>query len=113
MPKYRALGPLFIGSQYIEAGEDFESDLIPGRNWQPLDDAAKAAAEKRGAVVQLPEPHARTVPLAEIPGDWRELSAPKQIALAKKLGAAAKGLTREIAIKQIETEVAHRATVAA
>ena len=32
MPKYRALGPLYI-KRLIVAGEEFESDLSPGRNW--------------------------------------------------------------------------------
>jgi hypothetical protein len=111
MAKYRALGMLFIESRLILAGEDFESDLDPGKNWHPMDDEAKAKCEKRAVPNPTDEPHGRTLPLVEIPDDWRDLSAAGQIAIAKKLGSPAKGTTREIAINRIETELAHRQTV--
>jgi hypothetical protein len=111
MPKYRALGMLFIESRLIIAGEDFESDLIPGKNWHPMDAAAKAAVEKRGAVAEPKLPGEHDTPRVEIPQNWRELNAQQQIALARKLGAPGKGLKRGDAIKRIETELAHRETV--
>jgi hypothetical protein len=45
MPRYRALGPLYL-RKLVEPGEEFESDLPPGRNWEPLDDEARAAVAK-------------------------------------------------------------------
>jgi hypothetical protein len=43
MARYRALSNLFVGRRLIKPGEEFESDLVPGLNWEPLDDAARAA----------------------------------------------------------------------
>ena len=93
MPKYRALGPLFL-RKLLKAGEEFESELPPGRNWLPLDDEARAAVEKmkadRGQVFQIadrldPRPHNNDA--VDIPKDWPSLSGQKRRALAQKLGA--------------------------
>jgi hypothetical protein len=113
MPKYRALAMLFIDSRLILAGEDFDSDLAPGKNWHPMDAEAKAKCEQRGNVPDPKIPGEHKTPLVEIPDDWRDLTAFQQIALARKLGAPGKGLKRADAINRIETEVVHRATVPA
>lgn len=47
MARYKAEQALFVGETYVYAGEEFESDLPPGRYWTPLDDAAKQAASAR------------------------------------------------------------------
>jgi len=93
MAKYRALGPLFL-RRLVETGEEFESDLQPGRNWHPLDDEAKAAVDKyRGAngkvlaIAERLDPKAREPAAVEIPADWGGLSGPKRRSLAQKLGA--------------------------
>jgi hypothetical protein len=43
VPRYRAKADLQLGSRRIREGETFESDLPPGRNFHPLDEAAEAA----------------------------------------------------------------------
>lgn len=106
MPRYRAKASLFT-DRLITPGEEFTSDATPGRNWEPLDDEAKAkvAALKRPAVQPALAPAA---PLTPIPDDWREWSAKRQIALAQKLGAPAKGTTGQGAKDWIEREIANR-----
>jgi hypothetical protein len=93
MPHYRALGPLYL-RRLIVPGEEFESDLPPGRNWLPLDNNAKAAVEKyraeRGAILKISDrldPVVVNKDAVEIPNDWQELSAQKRRWLAMKLGA--------------------------
>jgi hypothetical protein len=119
MPQFEALQPLFIVDRYIEPGERFESDLPPGRNWKPLDDAAKAAVEKlsperkalNAAVDKLEQ--RRTAPGAvEIPANWAELSAAKRRGLATKLGAQ-NTIKADDADKVIQAELDRRAEKAA
>lgn len=93
MARYRALNALFV-RRLIVAGEEFESDLPPGRNWAPLDEAARAAVAARGGnVVQLRTVHDRIdrtppAPAAvDIPEDWRDLKWAQRRAIALKLGA--------------------------
>ncbi len=61
MPRYRAKAALHArvsgtveAARYIKAGEVFESDDGPGRNWHPMDDAAAAAVVAKFGVV-LPD----------------------------------------------------------
>jgi len=54
MAKYRALADLYVRTTArrepvrIRKGEEFQSDDVPGRNWQPLDSAAEEAFERHG-----------------------------------------------------------------
>ena len=93
MARYRALGPLFVRT-LIAPGEEFESDLPPGRNWHPLDDEAQAAVEKfraeKGAVLSIADrldPSRQAAASVEIPADWDSLPWFELRALALKLGA--------------------------
>lgn len=113
MARYRALAPLYLRS-LIRAGEEFDSELPPGRNWEPLDDEARAAVDKfnaeRGNIHQLadrldPKPH-RNDAIA-VPQDWRSLSGPKRRALAKRLGAQT-NVTEADANSFIEAEIERR-----
>lgn len=95
MPRYRALGPLYL-RRLVVAGEEFESDLPPGRNWEPLDDEARAAVAqyraKQGRVLNIADrldPKRPDYAAVEIPADWATQSGPKRRALAKRLGAQA------------------------
>jgi hypothetical protein len=47
MPRYRAKADLQLGSRRIREGETFGSDMTPGRNFHPLDEAAEAAVIAR------------------------------------------------------------------
>lgn len=106
MARYRAKAGLFT-DRLIPPGEEFTSDATPGRNWEPLDDEAKA---KVVALRKVPAPAGiePAKPLLAIPDDWSEMSGKKQIALAHKLGAPAKGTTAELARQYIEREIANR-----
>lgn len=113
MPRYRALGPVFVRTLKV-AGEEFESDLQPGRNWEPLDDEAKAAVEKyrasQGKVLSIYnkiDPPTRDNGGVEIQQDWRALSGPKRRGLAKRLGAQA-NVTEADANSYIEAELERR-----
>jgi hypothetical protein len=93
MARYRALGKLYV-RKLIEPGEEFESDLPPGRNWEPLDDQAREAVEKfradNGKVLAIADrlnPMPTATAAVVIPDDWRSLSGPKRRFLAQKLGA--------------------------
>lgn len=95
MPQYRALRPLYL-RKLIYTGEVFESDLPPGRNWEPLDDEARAAVQKyrseNSTVLEMADkfdPAPRAYAAVEIPDDWQAMSGPKRRALAMKLGAQA------------------------
>lgn len=113
MGLYRAKARLFL-DRLIEAGEEFSSDGVPGMNWEPLDDAAKAAAQARfGDAPAQPEPKFAGKPLAEIPDGWKDFSKPKLIALAVKLGAPAKGTSADDARAWIEREQVQRIHCAA
>lgn len=109
MPRYRAKALIYI-DRLIVAGEEFSSDDTPGRNWEPLDAAAKAKVGGLSTVEVpsiLPPPKA----LAAVPDDWREMSGKKIIALATRLGAPAKGTNVEVATGWIERELAQRGFV--
>lgn len=93
MARYRALGPIFM-RRLIAAGEEFESDLPPGRNWQPLDKSGEVAVAhmqneqgpRRAALARMD--NVRPAPDAiDIPPDWETLSKPQKRGLAMKLGA--------------------------
>jgi hypothetical protein len=93
MPRYRALGPLYL-RRLIVAGEEFESELPPGRNWEPLDDEAREAVAKYRtdnakvlSIADRLDPPKRDSAAVEIPADWKSLSGPKRRALAMKCGA--------------------------
>ena len=107
MARYRALAALYI-ERLISPGEEFTSDATPGRNWEPLDDAAKAKVVSLKRPVVAPNGMEPAQPLLAIPADWSEMSGKKQIALAHKLGAPAKGTTAELARQYIEREIANR-----
>lgn len=129
MARYRAKSYLFIDGSYIQPGATFTSKRPPGKNWEPLDDAAKAAVAKRHDEV------ARTVPTVsgisqpdgtlrlsafdrlqpaatEIPDDWKNESVPARRALAIRLGAP-RQIKEPDADAMIEREVARRAALAA
>jgi hypothetical protein len=118
MPHYRALAPLFL-RKLVEAGEEFDSELPPGRNWLPLDDAARAAVEKyrtdNAKVLSIADhidPPRRESTAVEIPADWATSSGPKRRALAKRLGAQA-NVTEANANSFIEAELERRGQKAA
>lgn len=49
MAKYKSDQPVYLSNEgrYIMAGEEFQSDHVPGTPWQPLDKAAKSAVVAR------------------------------------------------------------------
>lgn len=112
MARYRAKAQLFL-DRLIEVGEEFSSSIVPGRNWEPLDDDAKraVAAQFPSGVVAPPAPGDTGRPLLAIPDDWRELSPHKIIQIARKLGAPATGTGLEVARTWIEREIANRGLV--
>lgn len=113
MPRYRALNPLFI-RRLIAAGEEFESDLPPGRNWEPMDDEARAEVAKyqgkNAKVLKIAEqidPRPRDMAAVDIPAGWHDASGQKRRALAMQLGA--QGTVKVIeADSFIEAELARR-----
>ena len=114
MPRYRALGKLYV-RRLIEPGEEFESDLPPGRNWEPLDDEARAAVEEyratKGKVLAISDrlnPSPPATAAVDIPADWRSLSGPKRRFLAQKLGAMS-NVKETDANSFIESELERRA----
>lgn len=110
MPRYRAKHPLYLDLRYIEVGEAFESDLDPGKNWEPLDDAARAASAKRfPSGPPVDEKNIIPGPRLDLPENWRDLPTPQIIALARKFGAPAKGTGAQAAIAWIEREEFNRA----
>lgn len=109
MARYRAKAMIYI-DRLITPGEVFSSDLPPGRNWEPLDDAAKAKSAAQ-PVASVPSIIPPDKPLAAIPAEWRELRPKQIIALAQRLGAPAKGTTVEIATAWIDREIAQRGQV--
>jgi hypothetical protein len=64
MAKYRALAALYVGSRLLAPGDVFQSDDVPGMQWQPLDDegkpipAAPAAKPEAKPAPAKPEPAA-------------------------------------------------------
>lgn len=94
MAQYWAKALLYVDRLLIKPGEQFESDLPPGRNWVPIDDEAKERCAARDqaraplyseqAKLDAPGPAAAAVP---IPEDWLEQRPQNVIGLARRLGA--------------------------
>ncbi|MDO8596416.1 MAG: hypothetical protein Q7R45_07315 [Sulfuricaulis sp.] len=130
MAKYQAEALLFVERRLIAPGESFESDDVPGRNWKPLDDAAKAAVtahfgdKPKGPVkfvqpatipveptapVEEPKPPESLPVIVQIPPDW-DLDRPERIInLARRLGAPVRGTGTEAAKEWIKAELKQRA----
>jgi hypothetical protein len=84
MATYKATMDVYLSGEgrFINAGNTFSSDCIPGSTWDPLDDDAKAAVEERdgvrdpdsllppslprppGAVARIPPPSLPRPPMA-------------------------------------------------
>ena len=107
MAQYIARNLLFIDSRLIEIGEHFESDLPPGRNWEPVDEEAKAAVAARKFAPEPKLPGDNTKPLIEIPAEWRQLDKVGTVRLARQLGAP-NGTKYEPAVEWIAREEAAR-----
>jgi hypothetical protein len=93
MARYKALNLLYIRREVLP-GEEFESDLPPGRNWQPLDDEARAAVKRvhgeNAAVLKEAAKIDRSLPApaaVDIPDGWQNLSGQARRFLAMRLGA--------------------------
>lgn len=117
MARYRARGPLFL-RRLVATGEEFESDLQPGRNWEPLDDEARAAVERfkadNGKVLVIAdriEPARQDRGAVEIPENWDNLTKAKRRGLAMKLGAQS-NVSAENADSFIKAEIERRSTKA-
>lgn len=112
MARYRAKqNPIYLDLRLVAVGEEFESDLPPGQNWEPLDDAAKRAVAKQfpsGVPPKAKLPGTHDTPAADLPANWRELAWPQQRAIAIKLGAP-RNANREAALAVIEREEFNRA----
>jgi hypothetical protein len=109
MALYRAKALLFV-DRLVSPGEEFASDLPPGINWEPMDDAARGAVAARfpqGAPA-VSQPGGNAPAMTAIPPNWRELPKPQILALARKLGAPAKGTGIKQAEQHIEREIAQR-----
>lgn len=85
MAWYRAKGHLFVDGRLIEPGEEFESELSPGRNWEPLD-AAEADDGDGDEEFEREEPR-RNVGPVPIPEDWEHMPGFWRRGLAMRLGA--------------------------
>lgn len=113
MANWRAKAQLYVEDRLIEPDEKFSSDLVPGKNWEPLDEPARKAFSERfpsGAPVD-PKPAGSGHTMVAIPDDWRDLPTPQIIALAVKLGAPRKGTGRDHAVLHIDREMAARSMV--
>jgi hypothetical protein len=117
MAEYEAGALIFDEhSRLIEVGERFRSDRVPGKNWLPVDDEAKAAVDarfgKNGPVVTSLERQPATSLVAEIPDDWRDLHHLRRVQIAKQirpdLAARDDKTISEVADEVIATEVARR-----
>jgi hypothetical protein len=49
MARYKSDQPVYLSNEgrYIQPGEEFSGDHVPGSTWEPLDDDAKAAIAAR------------------------------------------------------------------
>lgn len=63
MPRYKALARLAFRTGIVEPDTEFESDLVPGDFWKPLDKEAKAAVKARDVAAQT-----EAEPFVHIPG---------------------------------------------
>jgi len=50
MARYKAKAKIALPDGIKEEGEEFTSDLVPGKKWQPLDKEAKDAVKARAFV---------------------------------------------------------------
>lgn len=70
MPKYIALNRVVLPGGIVEKDATFESDLVPGSQWKPIDKEAKAAVKARDAEVSQPvgadKPDPRVAELAAL-----------------------------------------------
>lgn len=130
MPRYRARAKLFVDNRVVYPGEEFESDLPPGRNWEriyalppepaPLDPAPEPKPrpargplskrydlpryEKNGKLIYPPKPKGPV----RISKDWEHQSVKKRRGIAIALGAP-RTVTIQEATDIIEAELARRA----
>lgn len=118
MARYRALAPLFL-RRLIAAGEEFESDLPPGRSWEPLDEEAREAVARyrseNAAALEKAEridPRPPAISTVEIPADWQHMTRAKRRGLAMRLGAQST-VTAENADSFIMAELERRGRNAA
>lgn len=58
MARYKAEAPIFLGIRYINAGEEFESDDVPGRYWIPLDEEGEAKVQAQPPAATNPRARA-------------------------------------------------------
>lgn len=122
MARYRAKNLLFIdGDRLIYPGEEFTSDIEPGKNWEPLDPGAVKAVEKmlaeRGGAIKAAEAtgigrEATPASAIVIPEDWQSLRWQQRRGIALKLGALPTCTAAE-ADSFIEAEMGRRAQLAA
>lgn len=119
MAQYRAKAQVYVGGRLYQPGDTFTGEGVPGLQWDPIDDEAKAAVAARPATLRgqrgkpqpdIPPPAASTAAKSHvtIPDEWRYGTADRRIDLAVKLGAP-KGITAKKAEEFIEAEVARRA----
>lgn len=85
MARYRAKALLYVDRLIVE-GEEFESNLTPGINWEPLDKDAKAAADNRPTIEVRSLTGIHDTPRTDIPEDWADKKPISIINLARKLG---------------------------
>lgn len=52
MAKYIALNRIVLPGGIVEPGVQFDSDLVPGSQWKPIDKDAKAAVKARDEAVR-------------------------------------------------------------
>jgi hypothetical protein len=113
MARYRAQAALYMGRGVtIKPGETFTSDATPGRNWQPLDDVAKAAVD---AAFPNGKPLVKELGvLVPIPDNWAAMHWTQRASIAKQIAGELKvpdGKTEAQAADDIiKAELARRAT---
>lgn len=117
MALYEAAADIFTeDNRLVRPGERFSSDRVPGKNWLPCDEAAKAAVAERfpnGVEISaIEKPPARTL-ATEIPDNWRELHHLRRHAIASaikpKFTVPDGKSSSEVADEIIATEEARRA----
>lgn len=64
MAKYQAKAKLFVDNRLIQPGDTFESDLPPGQQWEPMDDAARSAVASRPSSPRTTRPRDGARPAA-------------------------------------------------
>lgn len=80
MPKYRAKTDLYVADVLIKPGQTFESNDVPGKNWEPMDIGARSKVKATfGATAAADEPEAAPAK-AKKPGRWSTAKAGKTAA---------------------------------